>query len=279
MARRSPSWGAAPGPTLDLPEVQREFVTLTAHDGTTLYAQIVMPENFKKNKKYPVIVHWYAGPTLQMVSNRYGKTNLFNHIERDVLYTQAGFIVWRLDNRGSFGRGHAFETPIFGELGKAALDDQLAGIEYLRKLPYMDAKRIGCDGKSFGGYMSLYALINAPDVFKAGVAGAPPTRWDYYDTIYTERYMRTPAQNPQGYAATDLIAAADKLQAPPLIIHGLNDTNVHLQNSINLIEELERLDKPFIFLPLPNLSHSFRGDGLVAALSASVEYFEERLGG
>ena len=196
-----------------------------------------------------------------------------------MLYTQAGFIVWRLDNRGSFGRGHAFETPIFGELGKAALDDQLAGIEYLRKLPYIDTKRIGCDGKSFGGYMSLYALINAPNVFKAGVAGAPPTRWDYYDTIYTERYMRTPAQNPQGYAATDLIAAAAKLQAPPLIIHGLNDTNVHLQNSTNLIEELERLDKPFIFLPLPNLNHSFRGDGLAAALSASVAYFEERLGG
>ncbi len=224
-----------------------------------------------------MIVHWYAGPTLQMVSNRYGKTNLFNHIERDVLYTQAGFIVWRLDNRGSFGRGHAFETPIARELGKAALDDQLAGIEYLRTLPYIDADRIGCDGKSFGGYMSLYALIHAPDVFKAGVVGSAPTRWEYYDTIYTERYMGTPAQNPEGYAATDLIAAAGKLQARPLIIHGLNDTNVHLQNSINLIQELERLDKPFEFLPLPNLNHSYKGDGLVAALSASVDYFARML--
>ena len=270
--------GRCAGPTLDLPEVQREFVTLKAHDGTTLYAQIVKPEDFKKNKKYPVIVHWYAGPTLQMVSNRYGKTNLFNHIERDVLYTQAGFIVWRLDNRGSFGRGHAFETPIAGELGKAALEDQLAGIEYLKTLPYVDASRIGSDGKSFGGYMTLYALIHAPEVFKAGVAGAPPTRWEYYDTIYTERYMRTPAQNPEGYEATDLIAASYQLEAIPLIIHGLNDTNVHLQNSINLIEELERLDKPFIFRPLPNLNHSFKGDGLVSALSASVEYFSQSLG-
>jgi dipeptidyl-peptidase-4 len=270
--------GRCAGPTLDLPDVQRESVTLGAHDGTPLYAQIVKPKDFNQNRKYPVIVHWYAGPTLQVVSNRYGKTNLFNHIERDVLYTQAGFIVWRLDNRGSFGRGHAFETPIFGELGKAALDDQLAGIEYLRKLPYIDSKRIGCDGKSFGGYMSLYALVNAPDVFKAGVAGAPPTRWDYYDTIYTERYMRTPAQNPAGYAAIDLIAAASRLQAAPLIIHGLNDTNVHLQNSINLVDELEKLDKPFIFLPLPNLSHSFKGNGLAAALAASVEYFEDVLG-
>lgn len=126
--------------------------------------------------------------------------------------------------------------------------------------------------------MSLYALINAPEVFKAGVVGSAPTRWDYYDTIYTERYMQTPDQNPVGYAATDLIAAAGQLQAPPLIIHGLNDTNVHLQNSINLIQELERLDKKFIFLPLPNLNHSYRGDGLVAALSASVDYFTQQLG-
>jgi dipeptidyl-peptidase-4 len=265
--------GKCAGPTLELPEVSREFLILKAHDGVDLYAQIVKPENFNPEQKYPVIVHWYAGPTLQMVSNRYGKTNLFNHIERDVLYTQAGFIVWRLDNRGSFGRGHAFETPILGELGKAALDDQLAGIEYLRTLPYIDADRIGCDGKSFGGYMTLYALIHAPDVFKAGVAGAPPTNWQYYDTIYTERYMGTPTQNPEGYAATDLIATADQLQASPLIFHGLNDTNVHLQNSINLIQELEKLGKPFEFLPLPGYNHSIKGDGLVAVLSASVEYF------
>lgn len=270
--------GKCAGPTMSLPAVKREFVTLKAQDGVELYAQMVKPEDFDPARKYPVIVHWYAGPTLQLVSNRYGKTNLFNHIERDILYTQAGFIVWRLDNRGSFGRGHAFETPIAGELGKAALADQLAGIEYLRSLPYIDAGRIGCDGKSFGGYMSLYALINAPEVFKAGVVGSAPTRWDYYDTIYTERYMQTPDQNPAGYAATDLIAAAGQLQAPPLIIHGLNDTNVHLQNSINLIQELERLDKKFIFLPLPNLNHSYRGDGLVAALSASVDYFTQQLG-
>ena len=267
------------GPTLDLPQVTREFVTIKAHDGVELHAQIVKPENFDPKKTYPVIVHWYAGPTLQMVSNRYGATNLFNHIERDVLYTQAGFIVWRLDNRGSFGRGHAFETPIAGELGKAALEDQLAGIEYLRTLPYIDANWIGCDGKSFGGYMSLYALIHAPDVFQAGVVGSAPTNWQYYDTIYTERYMGTPSQNPQGYAATDLIAKADHLQARPLIIHGLNDTNVHLQNAINLMQTLQALDKTFEFLPLPNLNHSYKGNGLVAALSASVDYFVHTLGG
>jgi dipeptidyl-peptidase-4 len=268
---------ACAGPTLDLPAVSREFVTLKAHDGVDLSAQIVKPEDFDPAVKYPVVVHWYGGTGLQMVSNRYGATNIFNIIERDVLYTQAGFIVWRLDNRGQFGRGHAFETPIFGELGKAALDDQLAGIEYLRTLPYVDATRIGTDGKSFGGYMTLYALIHAPDVFRCGVAGAAPTDWSYYDTIYTERYMRTPEVNPVGYAATNLIEKAGQIQARPLLIHGLADTNVHLQNTVNFIQALQANDKLFDFIPLPNLSHSFKGDGLVAALMASEDYLADCL--
>ena len=266
------------GPALDLPQLTCEFVTVKAHDGTDLYAQLVKPENFDPSRRYPVVVHWYGGPGLQMVSNRYGATNIFNIIERDVLYTQEGFLVWRLDNRGSFGRGHAFETPIFGELGKAALDDQLAGIEYLKTLPYVDATRIGTDGKSFGGYMTLYALLHAPDVFRCGVAGAAPTDWSYYDTIYTERYMRTPDKNPEGYAATNLIDMAGQIQARPLLIHGLADTNVHLQNTVNFIEALEANDKLFEFVPLPNLGHSFRGDGLVAALSASENYLTRCLG-
>jgi dipeptidyl-peptidase-4 len=225
-----------------------------------------------------VVIHWYGGPTLQLVSNRYGAANIFNHIERDVLYTQKGFIVWRLDNRGTFGRGHAFETPIARQLGPAALDDQLAGVEYLRTLPYVDASRIGVDGKSFGGYLTLYALIHAPDVFRCGVAGSGPTNWAYYDTIYTERYMGTPAQNPAGYAATDLVARASQIKARPLLIHGLADTNVHLQSTVNFIQALMAADKPFDFVPLPNSDHHYGGDGLVAVLSESVEYYTRCLG-
>jgi dipeptidyl-peptidase-4 len=262
------------GPSVALPKVTREFVTLKAHDGVTLYAQMVKPEGFDPAKKYPVVVHWYGGPGLQMVSNCYGAVNIFNIIERDTLYTQEGFIVWRLDNRGSLGRGHVFETPIQGQLGPAALDDQMAGIEYLRKLSYVDAAHIGTDGKSFGGYMTLYALIHAPETFTCGVAGSGPTRWEYYDTIYTERYMRTPQQNPQGYEATDLVSRAGQIQAAPLLIHGLNDTNVHMQNTVNFIEALEAADRPFNFIPLPGLNHSYHGDGLSAALMASVNYFQ-----
>jgi dipeptidyl-peptidase-4 len=269
---------ACAGPALDLPKVTREFVTVKAHDGVDLYAQIVKPEGFDPSKKYPVVVHWYGGPGLQMVTNQYGATNIFNMIERDVLYTQEGFIVWRLDNRGMYGRGHPFETPIFGELGKAALDDQMAGIEYLKTLPYVDATRIGTDGKSFGGYMTLYALVNAPAVFRCGVAGAAPTDWSYYDTIYTERYMRTPQENPQGYAATNLVEKAVEIQARPLLVHGLDDTNVHLQNSVNFIQALEANDKLFDFIPLPNTSHSIHGDALAAMLAASEDYLARCLG-
>lgn len=270
--------GACAGPSLQLPQVSREFLTVQAHDGTELYAQIVKPQGFDPDKKYGVVVHWYGGPGLQLVSDRYGTTNLFNHIERDTLYTQEGFIVWRLDNRGSFGRGHAFETPIEGQLGPAALDDHLAGVEYLKSLSYVDPERIGTDGKSFGGFLTLYALINEPDVFRCGVAGSGPTDWSYYDTIYTERYMKTPAENPDGYAATDLISRAGDIGAAPLIIHGLADTNVHLQNSVNFMQALEHADKPFYFVPLPNEDHHYEGDGLATALSASAAYFAEQMG-
>ncbi|MBU1943471.1 MAG: S9 family peptidase [Actinobacteria bacterium] len=267
------------GPSLDLPGVKREFLKVRADDGVELSAQMVKPANFDPDKRYGVVVHWYGGPSLQLIQDRYGPTGLFQVMERDVLYTQEGLIVWRLDNRGSYGRGHAFETPIEGHLGPAALSDQLAGIDYLRSLPYVDGSRIGCDGHSFGGFLTLYAMVHEPRVFKCGVSGSPPTDWKYYDTIYTERYMKTPQQNPQGYSETEVISRAKDLAAEPLIIHGLADTNVHLQNSINFMQALEAADKAFIFVPLPNQNHDYEGNGMVTALSDSAEYIGERLSG
>lgn len=270
--------GSCAGPALTLPKLTREFLTIKAHDGVDLYAEIVKPEGFNPLKKYGVVIHWYGGPTLQLVSNRYGTTNIFNHIERDVLYTQAGFIVWRLDSRGSLGRGHGFETPIAGEFGPKSLDDQLAGVEYLKSLPYVDPDSIGTDGKSYGGFLTLYAMIHAPEVFRCGVAGSGPTDWRDYDTIYTERYMGTPEQNPEGYAASNIVTRADQIEAEPLLIHGLVDTNVHLQNTINLIDAMMALDKPFEFVPLPDSDHHYGGDNLVTALSESTDYFKRNLG-
>jgi dipeptidyl-peptidase 4 len=265
------------GPALTLPNFTREFLVVKAHDGVDLYAQMVRPPNFNPGLKYPVIVHWYGGPGLQLVTNQYGTTNIFNHIERDTLYTQAGVIVWRLDNRGSFGRGHFFERPIYGQLGPEAIDDQVAGVEYLHTLPYVDASKIGTDGKSFGGFMTLYALIHRPDIFRCGVAGSGPTNWLYYDTIYTERYMNLPSLNAASYSATNLIPAAKDIGGIPLIIHGTMDTNVHLQNSMNFIEELDKVDKPYEFIPLPGTNHRYAGDALVEVLSSSVEFVSRQL--
>jgi dipeptidyl aminopeptidase/acylaminoacyl peptidase len=270
--------GENAGPSLALPKVSREFVTIEAHDGTVLYGQMVKPEDFDPEKRYGVVVHWYGGPTLQLVSNRYGADYIFNHIERDVLYTQAGLIVWRLDNRGSFGRGHAFETPIAGELGPAALDDQIAGVEYLKTLPYVDPSRVCTDGKSFGGFLTLLALTHAPDVFACGVAGSGPTDWLTYDTIYTERYMGLPDENKKGYTASNIVDQVGEFRVPPLLIHGLADTNVHLQNTVNLMEAMIAEDKPFEFVPLPNSDHHYGGDGLVVVLSESVRYVSENIG-
>lgn len=270
--------GKCEGPLINLPKLKREFLTLNANDGTELYAQIVKPESFDPDRKYGAVVHWYGGPGLQLVSNRYGTTNIFNHIEKDIMYTQEDLIVWRLDNRGSLGRGHSFEAPIHGELGKVALEDQLAGIEYLKGLPYIDPDRIGSDGKSFGGFLTLYALIHAPDVLSCGIAGSGPTDWQYYDTIYTERYMGTPQSNPEGYSSTELIGKADQISAVPLIIHGLSDRNVHFQNSVNFIQALQKSDKRFEFLPLPNEDHHYEGDGLATVLSESACYFRRFIG-
>ncbi len=207
---------------------QREYLELKAPDGATLYAQLLKPAGFDPQRKYPVIVDVYGGPHVQLVQKRWDGRSLYEQ-----LLAENGFLVWTLDNRGSWGRGHAWESVIFENMGKHELEDQLTGVEYLKSLPYVDGSRLGIRGWSYGGYMTLYALTHAPDVFKCGSAGAPVTDWKFYDSIYTERYMRTPSENPAGYKSSSPLEAAANLKAKLLIIHGTSDDNVHLQNTIN----------------------------------------------
>jgi dipeptidyl-peptidase-4 len=176
------------------------------------------------------------------------------------LLAQNGFLVWTLDGRGSWGRGHAWESAIFENMGKHELEDQLAGVDYLKSLPYVDGARLGIRGWSYGGYMTLYALTHAPDVFKCGAAGAPVTDWKFYDSIYTERYMRTAGENPEGYKSASPLEAAANLRARLLIIHGTSDDNVHLQNTINFLDALIRAGKPYEFHLQPGQKHGFQGD-------------------
>ncbi len=233
----------------------REYLELKAPDGATLYAQLLKPADFDPQRKYPVIVDVYGGPHVQLVEKRWDGGSLYER-----LLTQNGFLVWTLDNRGSWGRGHAWESVIFENMGKHELEDQLAGVEYLKSLPYVDGSRLGIRGWSYGGYMTLYALTHASEVFKCGSAGAPVTDWKFYDSIYTERYMRTPSDNPAGYKSSSPLEAAANLKAQLLIIHGTSDDNVHMQNTINFLDALISAGKPYQFHMQPGQKHGFQGD-------------------
>jgi dipeptidyl-peptidase-4 len=212
----------------------QEFVEVTADDGTKLHASIIKPLNFDPSKKYPVLINVYGGPHVQLVRNAWGSLGYLMH---EVLAAK-GYIVFTLDNRGSWGRGHAFETPIYHQLGKIELQDQLAGVKYLKALGYVDSSRIGITGGSYGGYMTLEALFNAPDVFKAGISDAPVTDWKLYDTIYTERYMGRPQDNVDGYKNSSPVNQAGRLKGKLMLVHGTGDDNVHFANSVEVLNAL-----------------------------------------
>ncbi|MFZ3215206.1 MAG: DPP IV N-terminal domain-containing protein [Candidatus Acidiferrales bacterium] len=211
-----------------------EFVQVPADDGTQLNASIIKPPDFDPAKKYPVLIYVYGGPHVQLVRNYWGGLRYL----LDELYAEKGYILFSLDNRGSWGRGHAFETPIYHHMGKIELQDQLAGVKYLKSLGYVDPARIGITGGSYGGYMTLEALCNAPDVFKLGVADAPVTDWKLYDTIYTERYMGRPQDNPQGYKDSSPVNQAEDIKGKLMLVHGTGDDNVHFANSVELLNAL-----------------------------------------
>jgi dipeptidyl-peptidase-4 len=250
-----------------------EETSATADDGARLEAVLLKPASFDPSKKYPVIVYVYGGPHSQVVRDAWGAMTLL-----DRLLASRGFLVWSLDNRGSFGRGHAWETALFRDMGRHELADQLAGVRYLKALPFVDGARIGIWGWSYGGYMTLFSLTRAPDVWKCGIAGAPVTHWKFYDTIYTERYMRTPQENPDGYERSAPLSRAGDLAAPLLIIHGASDDNVHLQNAVAFTDALVRAGKPYELQVQARQKHGFRGaESLNFRNWAIVRFFEENL--
>jgi len=257
----------------DFATARAEFHEVIAPDGAKLYAKLIKPAGFDPARKYPLIVDVYGGPHAQVVRNQWPATS-----SRQQLLAQEGFLIWSLDNRGSWGRGRAWETAVFKNLGTNELADQLAGVAYLKTLPFVDASRLAISGWSYGGYMTLYALTHAPDVFKCGVAGAPVTDWKFYDTIYTERYMRTPKENPIGYKTSSPLAAADKLKAKLLIIHGTADDNVHLHNTMNFIDALIKAGRPYELQIQPGQMHGFGGESANQFLNEQiVDFFKRNL--
>ncbi len=248
-----------------------EIVNLKASNGTELYARLIKPANFQAGEKYPAIVVVYGGPGVQEVRDSWAGASW------DQVLAARGFVIWQLDNRGSSGRGHAFETPIFRRFGKTELADQLDGIRYLTGLDFIDPARIGIYGWSYGGYMTLYSLLNAPTVFRAGIAGAPVTNWRNYDTIYTERYLGLPSENAEGYRASSVVESADKLNSKLLIVHNIEDDNVLFQNTLQMADALERAAKLFDMEVYPQKSHGVGGPFRRQLLEKMTEFFEKNL--
>ncbi|MCB2106885.1 MAG: S9 family peptidase, partial [Rhodobacteraceae bacterium] len=200
---------------------------------------------FEVGRKYPVILSVYAGPTAKMV------TSALRAYFADQWMADQGYVVVRIDGRGTPGHGRAWERAIRGNFIDIALTDQVAGLTALgARYPEMDLARVGVTGWSFGGYFSAMAAIRRPDIFKAGVAGAPVVTWENYDTHYTERYLGLPAAAPEAYRVSDVTTYADQLSRPLLIIHGLTDDNVYAQHSLQLIDALFMAGKPYEFMPM-----------------------------
>ena len=211
------------------------------------------------------------GPHVQVVRNSWGGPDL-----RQAL-AQAGFVVWQLDNRGSSGRGHRWEARLYRRFGKQELEDQLAGLRHLIAMGFVDPKRIGIYGWSYGGFMTLYSLFHAPETFRAGVAGAPVTNFRNYDTIYTERYLGMPRQNKKGYRLSAVVNAASNLQASLLLVHNFEDDNVLFQNTMQLADALEEAGKPFRMVIYPQKTHGVTGDVKKHLYRTIVDFFDREL--
>jgi dipeptidyl-peptidase 4 len=252
-----------------------EFFTVPGADGTPLDAAMIKPDGFDASRKYPVIVTVYGGPHVQEVRDGWGfSTFLWNE-----MMAEKGFVIFMLDNRGSSGRGHNFETPIYHHFGSAELADQVAGVKWLSKQPYIDSARVGIWGWSFGGYMTCEAMLRAGEVFKAGFAGAPVTDWRRYDTIYTERYMGTPQDNSEGYRDSSPVNFAAGLKGKLLIAHATGDDNVHFSNSVALEEKLVDAQKYAEFLIYADRGHGISDrPARIHVFNRVTQFFVENLG-
>ncbi len=250
------------------------FLSIPAADGQTrLYARLTLPPHFDPHRKYPVIMYQYGGPDVPPTARDAWRGAFFLF---DQLLARRGFVLFATDNRAATYFSHRAQAQVKFHLGTLALADQLAAVKWLEHQPWVNPRRIGIWGWSFGGYMTTYALTHAPGVWRAGIAVAPVTRWQDYDSIYTERYMGTPAQNPQGYAESSSVAAAGHLADPLLLVAGTGDDNVHWQNTLQFIQALINADKPYRLLVYPNKTHGISGPAARTHLFSAMERFWQR---
>jgi dipeptidyl-peptidase-4 len=250
-----------------------EQLEVTAHDGTTLYATLLMPEKSAGTATVPLIVNPYGGPAVQAVVNLWSDGLLF-----DELLAQHGFAVLHADNRGMGGRGRDFAQAAYRNFGPVQFEDQLAVLDsVLAKYPQLDPKRLGWWGWSWGGSLTLYAMTHS-DRFKAGVAVAPVTDWRNYDSIYTERYMGKPAEFPEGYKDFAVVNSAARLNGRVLLAHGTGDDNVHIENTVQFVQKLIEANIPYDLQIYPRKTHSISGADVRTHLySRILAHFEQYL--
>ena len=234
---------------------QKEFFNFKTTEGIDLNGWMMKPHNFDETKQYPVFMYLYGGPGSQQVTDSWGGSNFLWY----QMLTQQGYIVACVDNRGTGARGSEFKKCTYQQLGKLETEDQIEANRYLAKLPYVDGSRIGIFGWSYGGYMSSLCLLKGADEFKMAIAVAPVTNWRYYDSIYTERYMRTPQENASGYDDNSPINHVEKLKGKYLLIHGSADDNVHYQNTMEMTNALVNANKQFDLFIYPNKNHGIYG--------------------
>ena len=247
-----------------------EFGSFEAADGSELHYSLIKPADFDPARKYPVVVYVYGGPATQTVTRAWpGRTD---HFFNQYL-AQSGYVVFSLDNRGTPRRGAKFGGALYGRQGTVEVQDQVAGVEFLRGQSWVDPARIGVHGWSNGGYMTLMLLGQASDHYACGVAGAPVTDWALYDTHYTERYMDHPERNPDGYRVSSVFTHIDGLRSKLLLVHGMADDNVLFTNSTKLMSELQKRGTPFELMTYPGAKHGLQGADALHRYRLSEAFF------
>ncbi len=260
-----------PWQNLDMPQI--DVFTIKAKDGMDLYARMIKPANFDASKKYPVLVYVYGGPHAQLITETWlsGANNFF------LFLAQQGYIVWTVDSRGSANRGYEFESAIWRNCGSIEVSDQMDGVNYLKTLPYVDANRIGVDGWSYGGFMTISLMLKNPGVFKTATAGGPVIDWKWYEIMYGERYMSSPEDNPEGYKKSSLLNYADQLQGKLLVIHGAQDPTVVMQHSLEFIRSCIKAGKQVDYFIYPDHEHNVRGKDRIHLYEKIYEYHKSNL--
>ncbi|MGO1304284.1 MAG: DPP IV N-terminal domain-containing protein [Sphingomonas parapaucimobilis] len=248
---------------------ETKFGTIKADDGTTLYWEMITPK-LEPGKRYPVFFQHYGGPGTGQQVTRGWQGALPQYL------VDQGWIFFQIDNRGSYNRGKAFEDAIYHAMGTVEVADQLAGANYLKTLPFVDAGRIATYGWSYGGYMSIKMLEKTPGVYAAAVSGAPVTDWQLYDTHYTERYLGDPRTDPQSYATSQAITDAANIRDPLMLIHGMADDNVFLDNATAFAAEMQKTDTPFEMMLYPGQTHRVGGPGVSEHLWHTILNFLDR---